>query len=445
MQNLVEEKVNSSLKTHKEEMLQEIGTLFEKISGNSNISQLNKISSIVTAGEKFKRKNNEEQFKYNSKVDLKLEEAANSIDTDKMDEARQHIAEAKSMIAHRQKLIKMADTSELGWRVVNEYEANPLASDSDDERRIYKAEARANRKLKAERAKKTRAARSMPYRKQTSTYRANVEQVPVPSSQSSTKRPPGLCFSCGKPGHWKGAPECTATNTSNNKISTVLCSVESTVLSSAETKTSQTINFDPTVPKYVEIKSGKTEASESKSCALSSNISFVSSEQLAQTESPVGRLKDCISQWRLATDSLYILDVVENGYKLPFKDIPERVVLKNNKSARENPSFVLNEIECLLKKGIVSRSAEVPHVVNPLTVAYNRKGKPRLVLDCRHINPCLHLFKIKFEDIRVAEEIFEENSFLFTYDLKGAYHHISIFSEHRRYLGFSFTENGQKA
>lgn len=98
-----------------------------------------------------------------------------------------------------------------------------------------------------------------------------------------------------------------------------------------------------------------------------------------------------------------------------------------------------------MKKGIVSRSAVVPHVVNPLTVAYNRKGKPRLVLDCRHINPYLHLFKIKFEDIRVAEAIFEENSFLFTYDLKGAYHHISIFSEHRRYLGFSFTENGDNA
>ena len=47
-------------------------------------------------------------------------------------EGREKIAEAKSMIAHRQKLIKMADASELGWRVVNEYVSNPLASDSDD-------------------------------------------------------------------------------------------------------------------------------------------------------------------------------------------------------------------------------------------------------------------------------------------------------------------------
>ena len=37
--------------------------------------------------------------------------------------------------------------------------------------------------------------------------------------------------------------------------------------------------------------------------AILSNNSVVSSDQPAQTESPVGRLKDRISQWRLATDS----------------------------------------------------------------------------------------------------------------------------------------------
>ena len=122
---------------------------------------------------------------------------------------------------------------------------------------------------------------------------------------------------------------------SNKKISTVLSSIESSVLSSTETKISQPINLDHTIPKYVETPSGKIEPSENLSCALSSNISVVSSDQPAQTESPVGSLKDRISQWRLATDSFYILDVIENGYKLPFKDIPEKVVLKNNKSARE--------------------------------------------------------------------------------------------------------------
>ena len=39
-----------------------------------------------------------------------------------------------------QKLIKLADWSEYGWRTVEEYEEDDLAKDSDDEKRIGKAE-----------------------------------------------------------------------------------------------------------------------------------------------------------------------------------------------------------------------------------------------------------------------------------------------------------------
>ena len=47
------------------------------------------------------------------------------------------------------KLVKLADFSQLGWKVVQEYESNPLVEDSDDEKKIFKAEARAERKVKA--------------------------------------------------------------------------------------------------------------------------------------------------------------------------------------------------------------------------------------------------------------------------------------------------------
>jgi len=45
---------------------------------------------------------------------------------------------------------------------VAEFETNPIASDSDDEKRIYKAEAKASRKAKAQGVKK-RPARVAPY------------------------------------------------------------------------------------------------------------------------------------------------------------------------------------------------------------------------------------------------------------------------------------------
>ncbi|XP_053386208.1 uncharacterized protein LOC123563229 isoform X2 [Mercenaria mercenaria] len=50
-----------------------------------------------------------------------------------------------------------------------------------------------------------------------------TEACPVNTQQSARQgRRPGLCFACGKPGHWRGAPECPERNT-NNKISNVLC------------------------------------------------------------------------------------------------------------------------------------------------------------------------------------------------------------------------------
>jgi hypothetical protein len=61
---------------------------------------------------------------------------------------------AWELLKRRQKLVLLADTSDLGRKMVKEYETNSIASDSDDERRIFKAEARASRKAKADKTKK---------------------------------------------------------------------------------------------------------------------------------------------------------------------------------------------------------------------------------------------------------------------------------------------------
>ena len=97
----------------------------------------------------------------------------------------------------------------------------------------------------------------------------------------------------------------------------------------------------------------------------------------------------------------------------------------------------------LLKKGCVTEKEKAPLVVNPLTIAFNKEGKARLVLDCRHINFCIFKFKFKLEDASVARYLFKQGDFAFTFDLKSAYHHINIFEEHKKYLGFSWQFQGE--
>ncbi|XP_060597031.1 uncharacterized protein LOC132750954 [Ruditapes philippinarum] len=357
LDRVVEDKVKASLEEHKEDMLKEIGSLFEKISGNSS----SKFSSMMINSEKFKRKSNEEQYKHNAKVMIKLEDAENGLQDKKLEECRANIAEAKEMMARRQKLIKLADSAELGWRVVQEYEANPLASDSDDEKRIFKAEARASKKYKAEKSKKTKSARNWPYRKQQRMFTETS-----PGSQQLVGRQgrrPGLCFACGKPGHWRGAPECPERNT-NNKISNDLftCVNRENIYdgccdSNLSNSEGDVLHIPYLNEKYVE---------EHKICSQLRSVE----ENEDTVVSPVGRLKNCVNKWKEASDSAYIIQVVEKGYMLPLKEVPPSVVLRNNRSARDNIKFVEEEIERLLKKKVISRSMVKPHVVNPLTVAY---------------------------------------------------------------------------
>ena len=88
----------------------------------------------------------------------------------------------------------------------------------------------------------------------------------------------------------------------------------------------------------------------------------------------------------------------------------------------------------------------MPHIINPLTVAYNKKGKPRLFLDCRNLHKYLHTFRLKYDDINTARQIFEKDTFLYYFDIRGAYNHIDIFQSHRTYLGFAWCdENGTES
>ena len=82
------------------------------------------------------------------------------MNAESVEKAKKSVAEGKSIIQQRQKKLKLADSSELGWKVVSEYQSNPLASDSEDERKIYKAEVRAERKARKDQQKRLRLKRS---------------------------------------------------------------------------------------------------------------------------------------------------------------------------------------------------------------------------------------------------------------------------------------------
>ena len=107
--------------------------------------------------------------------------------------------------------------------------------------------------------------------------------------------------------------------------------------------------------------------------------------------------------------SQFVLNVIMQGYKIPFLQLPTPFAKRNNTSARENSDFVSQTVNNLLRLDLIGELACKPHIINPLSVSTRRSGRQRLILDLRHVNQFIYKQKFKCEDLGVATQLFDHN------------------------------------
>lgn len=133
-------------------------------------------------------------------------------------------------------------------------------------------------------------------------------------AKSPSKRQ-GTCFRCGFKGHWA---RDRRKKISESEISIFDCSsVIKSCIESDKENHSNTFSF-----------------------------SFVTDQRLPSV-SHIGHLNSKLPVWVQTGVDNYIRDGISEGYKIPFKTIPELAVLKNNRPSLENYEFVSAEIESL--------------------------------------------------------------------------------------------------
>ncbi|VDI14798.1 MFS transporter, SP family, solute carrier family 2 (myo-inositol transporter), member 13 [Mytilus galloprovincialis] len=153
-----------------------------------------------------------------------------------------------------------------------------------------------------------------------------------------------------------------------------------------------------------------------------------------------GRLAKSIQYWEHIGANSFILDTLKNGYLIPFIDTPSSMYMKNNKSALKNDDFVSKYVNELVLSGCVIEVPFQPYIVNPLSVATQKSGKRRLILDLSTLNLSVKKEKIKFEDWKIAVQYFQKNDYLYKFDLKSGYFHLDICPQQHTYLGFSWED-----
>ena len=148
---------------------------------------------------------------------------------------------------------------------------------------------------------------------------------------------------------------------------------------------------------------------------ITSNFDFDKNlSEYVQGESEIcvkGRLKR-LHFWQKIGANENVLDVIENGYKIPFISTPKPAEFKNNKSALLNHSFVSDSIQELLRMKRVVEVPFIPHVVSPHFVSTS-KGKNRLILDLGYVK--LHVWKehVKFEDWKLFQNYLSKEGSIF--------------------------------
>ena len=138
----------------------EINSPNEEVRGASQ-SVASEVKKIKSGNDiRWRFDGNRLQFEFNSEVADNLKQTLLGLENGKQEYAVEVLKESCDKLKTRNKHIRIADSSEGGWETVRQYISNPLASDSEDETRLSRAESRAVKKKKTQQKPKPKSKQS---------------------------------------------------------------------------------------------------------------------------------------------------------------------------------------------------------------------------------------------------------------------------------------------
>ena len=285
-----------------------------------------------------------------------------ALESGNISKAKEELNEGISLLNYRQKIVKLADKSEFGWAMVQEYVCDDLADDEADA--------------------------SQPSSRHCKRKRRNLAL--------------NFCF--------LHLPRIALLDLVVHPVLFLLL----VVIFVPKVDTPETFSEAPICVFDAEREvTGPVLASPKiKSCCQDQNHDFSVLDQceFEQIEQGVedssciqGKLRANFPFWRdVVRASEFVLDIILNGYKILFRESPLPFSIENRYSALHPRSFVQGAISQLFTHGCIREAPVYPQFCNPLHVAVQSSGKLRLILDLSHLNKFIIKKSVKYEDLRTV-------------------------------------------
>ena len=150
-------------------------------------------------------------------------------------------------------------------------------------------------------------------------------------------------------------------------------------------------------------------------------------------------LREHYAFWEETNASEFAKSVIRNGYIPSLSSLPQKYEEPNNRSYVENKVWANEAVSKLLKSGVIEKVSKSQLVcVNPLSVAFNAKGKPRLCID---LSRCYNLHskavKFRIESTQEVLKVIMKGDWMASFDLKSAYLQVPVNKNYVQFLGFA--------
>ena len=155
-----------------------------------------------------------------------------------------------------------------------------------------------------------------------------------------------------------------------------------------------------------------------------------------------GRLAHFVEQWRGITGSVWVLSVIESGYKIPFKTLPplSNVPLPFYITDPQEKELVQGEIDSFLSRNAVERvyNVESPGFHSRIFLVPKTNNTWRPVIDLSALNRFIQIDQFSMETNSSIRHAVHREHWAVSIDLTYAYLQIPIHPTHRKYLSFVF-------